>query len=406
MALTGFIFDLDGVLIDSNLVHVDAWEQVFRRAGFRVAPDRLSAEMGKGGDKLIPSLLGDEVETQQGADLRAQQAEVYASLALANGLRVSPGAQQLIAELRRRGLRLALASSSHRKQLDVAERASGVKWGALMDEVISASDVAETKPAPDLVRRAVEGLGLSPAQCAMLGDTPWDARAAIPAGVVAVGITRGGNSAETLLGAGARIVYADPAALLTSLDEALGIVSPGSAELSSPTLERLMRAALRAAEQGMSEGEVPIGSVIANGAAEILAEGHNTFNRTRDRTAHAEMDAFRRVAGRLPVEARDTILVSTVEPCVMCTGAALETAVDTIIFGLEAPADGGTARVQAPVSPESQRTRIVGGVLAKESRALFGQWLTLPGRNRAQEPFVRQLLSLTTEHVAEPRTAS
>ena len=50
------------------------------------------------------------------------------------------------------------------------------------------------------------------------------------------------------------------------------MVSPGSAELSSPTLERLMRAALRAAEQGMSEGEVPIGSVIANGAAEILAE--------------------------------------------------------------------------------------------------------------------------------------
>jgi tRNA(Arg) A34 adenosine deaminase TadA len=308
---------------------------------------------------------------------------------------VSPGAQQLVAELRRRGLRLALASSSDRKQLEIAERASGVEWGALMDEVVCASDVAETKPAPDLVRRALEKLRLSPAQCAMLGDTPWDARAALPAGVVAIGVTRGGNRAETLLGAGARIVYADPAELLARLDEAMRIVSPGSADLDAATVEHLMDAALRAAKQGMSEGEVPIGCVIANGAAEVMAAGHNAFNRTGDRTAHAEMEAFRGVAGRLPLHARDAILVSTLEPCVMCMGAALEIAVDTVIFGLEAPADGGTARVLSPVSPESQRTRVVGGVLAKESRALFEQWLGLPARNRAQEPFVRQLLSLT-----------
>lgn len=395
MALSGFIFDLDGVLIDSNPVHVAAWGQVLGGAGFRVAPDRLLAEMGKGGDKLIPSLLGDEVETARGEELRAEEAQVYATLALANGLQVSPGAQQLVAELRRRGLRLALASSSDRKQLEVAERASGVKWGALMDEVVCASDVAETKPAPDLVRRAVERLRLSPAECAILGDTPWDAQAALPAGVVAIGVTRGGNRAETLLGAGARIVYADPADLLARLDDALRVVSPGSAVLDAATLEFLMGAALRTAKQGMSQGEVPIGCVIANGAAEVMGAGHNTFNRTADRTAHAEMEAFRGVAGRLPPGARDTILVSTLEPCVMCMGAALEVAVDTVIFGLEAPADGGTARVRSPVSPESQRTRVVGGVLAKESRALFEQWLALPARNHAQEPFVRQLLSLT-----------
>jgi HAD superfamily hydrolase (TIGR01509 family) len=396
MALGGFIFDLDGVLIDSNPVHVESWEQVFQRAGFRVAPDRLLAEMGKGGDKLIPSLLGDEVENTRGKALRAEEAKVYATLALARGLPVSPGARELIDELRRRGLRLALATSSDAKQLDVAERASGVKWRALMDEVVCATDVAETKPAPDLVQLAVERLGLSPAQCAMVGDTPWDARSANPAGVVAIGVTRGGNTVDTLLGGGARVVYADPSDILRNIADALRIVSPGSASLDSLTLDRLMTEALRAAEQGMAAGEVPIGCVIANGAAEVLAAGHNTFNRTRDRTAHAEMEAFRSVAGRLPPDARDTILVSTLEPCVMCTGAAMEVAVDTIIYGLEAPADGGASRVKPPTSAESQRTRIVGGVQAKESRALFLHWLALPTRNRAQEPFVQQLLSSTT----------
>jgi HAD superfamily hydrolase (TIGR01509 family) len=397
MALSGFIFDLDGVLIDSNPVHIDAWKQVLERAGFRVASDRLLAEMGKGGDKLIPSLLGVEVETDRGEALRAEEAQTYASLALARGLPVSPGAGALIDELRRRGLRMALATSSDTKQLDVAERASGVKWRTLMDEVICATDVAETKPAPDLVQLAVERLGLSPAQCAMVGDTPWDARSANPAGVVAIGVTRGGNTLATLLGAGARLVYADPADILRNLDDALRIVSPGSASLDARTLDHLMMEALRAAEQGMAEGEVPIGCVIANGAAEILAAGHNTFNRTRDRTAHAEMEAFRSVAGRLPADARDTILVSTLEPCVMCTGAAMEVAVDTIVYALEAPPDGGSSRVTPPTGPEGQRTRIVGGVRATESRALFQRWLALPARNRAQEPFVQQLLSSTRE---------
>ena len=79
----------------------------------------------------------------------------------------------------------------------------------------------------------------------------------------------------------------------------------------------------------------------------------------------------------------------------MCLGAAMEAAVDTIVYGLRAPADSGTGRVQPPQSPESQMPRIVGGVLARESRALFAQWLRNPGTNPQQVAFVRQLLALT-----------
>jgi hypothetical protein len=87
-------------------------------------------------------------------------------------------------------------------------------------------------------------------------------------------------------------------------------------------------------------------------------------------------------------------MVSTLEPCVMCTGAAMESAVDTIVYALAAPADNGTARVRPPESPESQMPRIVGGVLAAESRTLFERWLDMH-RGEPQAAFVEQLLART-----------
>jgi tRNA(Arg) A34 adenosine deaminase TadA len=77
----------------------------------------------------------------------------------------------------------------------------------------------------------------------------------------------------------------------------------------------------------------------------------------------------------------------------MCTGAAMEAAVDTIIYALRAPADNGSTRVQPPQSPESQMPRIVGHVLAGESRALFEEWLDA-NRDTPQASFVKQLLEL------------
>ena len=152
--------------------------------------------------------------------------------------------------------------------------------------------------------------------------------------------------------------------------------------------ERLMRAALAEAERGMAEGEAPIGCVIAvldeerDGIARIVAGGHNRVNALQRKMAHAEIVAFENAgsddAGRppaLPLDARNVILVSTLEPCVMCLGAAMEAGVRWVLFGLEAPADNGTRRVKPPESPEATSPQIEGGILADESRSLFEQWL-------------------------------
>jgi tRNA(Arg) A34 adenosine deaminase TadA len=172
------------------------------------------------------------------------------------------------------------------------------------------------------------------------------------------------------------------------------MLSPAE-DIRSELAERLMRDALGVAREGMMAGEAPIGCVIARGDGTVVARAHNEQRRSGDKVAHAEIVAFHRLAGCVPRDARDLILVSTLEPCVMCTGAAMEAGVAAVVFGLRAPADSGTGRVRPPSSPESSMPRFVGDVMAQEARELFERWVTFV-KDPQQLAFGRQLLALTT----------
>lgn len=392
MALDALLFDIDGTLFDTNGLHVDAWRRTFEAKGYRVGSDRIQLEIGKGGDKLVPAILGEEAEGRDGEALRKLHPMEFEKLARASGVKVFPGALLLLAAVRERKLKVVVATSSKRKNLRTLEEVVGLKLASLCDLIVTADDAKQTKPAPDIVAAAVDKLGMSPAQCALIGDTLYDMQAAKHAGVIGLGVKTGFQSAQTLVRSGARAVYADVAAVLAQLDDALHVLSPTAISLTSKVLEGLMHEALGEAERGLQSGEAPIGSVIADGSGQIVARGFNQCNRTADRTAHAEMVAFRAASGWIPQNRKDYILVSTLEPCVMCTGAAMVESIDTIAYGLRAPANSGTARVMPIESPESQMPRIVGGVLAKRSRKLLERFLKV-AREPRQRAFVEQLLA-------------
>jgi HAD superfamily hydrolase (TIGR01509 family) len=396
MALDAIVFDVDGTLIDSNPAHVEAWRRVLAARGYKIPADRIEAEIGKGGDKFVPDLLGREADGRDGDALRAAQPEAFEEIGRGNGLRPLPGALELIEAVRGRGLKVIVATSANEKQLAGLREASGVDLAKLADVLATADDAAQSKPSPDIVVAAVRKAGLSPAQCAMLGDTVYDMEAAKHAGVIGLGVLTGYQDREALMSAGARGIWRDAADVLAHLDDVLRLASPTALHLRQGVLERLMREALAVAREGMAAGEAPIGCILADGRGEIVARGFNRLNGSEDRTAHAEMVAFRAAAGKVGEDARDLILVSTLEPCVMCLGAAMEAAVDTIVYGLKAPADSGTARVRPPQSPEAQMPRIVGDVLAAESRRLFEEFLKR-AENPKQRAFAEQLLRLTRE---------
>lgn len=374
--LDALIFDIDGTLLDSNPAHVAAWAGAFEDFGYRIPPDRIEREIGKGGDRLVPDVLGWEAEHRHGHELRERQTDRLLELVQQDPVRLLPGALDLLDATRRRGLCAALATSSTRPHLDALLESAGVDLCAHADVVVTRGPEMSSKPAPDLVCAAVGEIGLAPTQCAMVGDTSFDALAAGRAGVVCLGLLSGGKSREELLGGGARGVWTDCAALLEQLDGALHLASPGRGRLTADLLEQLMRSALEEGREALREGEAPIGCIVADGDR-VLARSRHALAGTGEITAHAELRALQALTTPAAGRAESPVLVTTLEPCIMCLGAAITAGVDTVVYALAAPEGTGTRRVTPSCSGQQLLPRILGGVLADESRALLSEWLLL-----------------------------
>ncbi|MBE3126086.1 MAG: tRNA adenosine(34) deaminase TadA [Acidobacteria bacterium] len=128
-----------------------------------------------------------------------------------------------------------------------------------------------------------------------------------------------------------------------------------------------MKAALQEAAKAAMAGEVPVGAVVVR-AGRIVARGHNKPIENSDPTAHAEIVALRKAAGkagnyRLP----DCDLYVTVEPCAMCLGALVQARIRRLVFGALDPKAGAVSSIMKfPFERANHRPEIVGGILADE----------------------------------------
>lgn len=157
-----------------------------------------------------------------------------------------------------------------------------------------------------------------------------------------------------------------------------------------------MREALSLADRALELGEAPIACVIADLDRQlVIGRGFNSLNSLRDRTAHAEMVAFKDAAGRYDVERARLILVSTLEPCIMCLSACVEAAVEEVVWAYPAPLDAGAARVEKPSSPEAKWPRVQGDLLKGESQRRFVHWLELHPEPGKQRDYIQALLKAT-----------
>jgi cytosine/creatinine deaminase len=93
----------------------------------------------------------------------------------------------------------------------------------------------------------------------------------------------------------------------------------------------LLREAIAEAERGLAERGIPIGSVLADASGKIISRGHNLRVQTGDPTAHAEVVCIRNAGRR--TDWHKLILVSTLSPCIMCTGTALLYKIPKVIIG-------------------------------------------------------------------------
>ncbi|WP_183407090.1 HAD family hydrolase [Nocardioides marmorisolisilvae] len=223
--LDTIVFDVDGTLVDSSYLHLRAWTRAFSDVGVWVPTWRLHACMGMGGDHLVAAAAGDAVENAVGDEIRDRWRTGYGELI--DEVRPLPDALAVLEACRRSGLAVVLATSGNQ---DHVGRTLEI-LGAGHDEypVVNSADVASTKPAGDLVERALDVVHGNTA--AMVGDTVWDVQAGDAVGVPVIGVLTGGVSRAALHDAGAMRVFADVAAVREALPDLLAVF--GSSPVST-----------------------------------------------------------------------------------------------------------------------------------------------------------------------------
>jgi tRNA(adenine34) deaminase len=151
--------------------------------------------------------------------------------------------------------------------------------------------------------------------------------------------------------------------------------------------EQWMREALAEAHKAECAGEIPVGAVVLVND-KIVGRGHNHTIQSHDPSAHAEIMALRHAARgmrnhRLP----GSIVIVTVEPCVMCAGAMIQARVDTVIYGAADPKAGALdSHFHLAGAPHlNHRFQVVSGILASECGSLLRSFFAAR-RTACQDP--------------------
>jgi HAD superfamily hydrolase (TIGR01549 family) len=230
------IFDIDGTLVDSVDLHASAWQEAFEHFGHRISFDDIRAQIGKGGDQLMPVFLSREEVEKESKALEKFRGDLYKKKYFGQ-VRAFPQVRELFLRLIEDGWKVALASSAKGDELTTYKKIAGIT--DLVDEETSSDDAERSKPHPDIFQAAVERLKVAPDECIVIGDSPFDAEAASKAGIRSIGFLCGGFPAEDLTAAGFEKLYEGAADLLRNYEDS---VFTRRAHGQPPTSERTWHA--------------------------------------------------------------------------------------------------------------------------------------------------------------------
>ncbi len=186
MAVRAFLFDFDGLILDTELASRAGWELLYREHGQELPADRWATLVGTHGEwdpmAHLEELVGEPLER------KALNERRYAhEIALIEAEELRPGIEEYLAAAQRHGLKRAIVSSSTRRWVDLhlerLERAVG--WDAICT---ADRNPARAKPAPALYLEALEVLGVAASEAVAFEDSPNGVRAAKAAGVFCVAV--------------------------------------------------------------------------------------------------------------------------------------------------------------------------------------------------------------------------
>lgn len=185
----GAIFDWDGVIIDSGQLHAQSWRRLAAELGKEIAPDSFIRGFGMKSAQIIAEIHGWATDPAEIARLENRKEALYREIVGRSAIAPLPGVVEWLERLRVAGVPCAIASSTHRLNIDAVLDRIGLKDAFL--QIISAEDVKHGKPNPEVFLKAAERLGIGAERCVVFEDAHVGIEAAHAAGmkVVAVATT-------------------------------------------------------------------------------------------------------------------------------------------------------------------------------------------------------------------------
>jgi HAD superfamily hydrolase (TIGR01549 family) len=208
------ILDMDGTLVESNSAHARAWVKALGQEGFSVDYEEIRSLIGMGSDKLLPTAVGLDAESDKAKKIAEKQKEIFGR-EYQEDIQPTPGAKDLLTFLKENGIYLIVASSSGEERIQQMMKTADIK--SLVDDWTSSDDADKSKPHPEIIFCALERTNSPEEKIIMLGDTPYDIEAAAAAGITIIAFRCGGWNDEHLEGAAA--IYDHPADLLKHIEQ-------------------------------------------------------------------------------------------------------------------------------------------------------------------------------------------
>jgi beta-phosphoglucomutase family hydrolase len=194
----GAIFDWDGVIIDSSRQHEESWELLARAEDRSLPPDHFKRGFGMKNEQIIPELLGWTRAPAEIHRLSLRKEELYRQIISKNGIAPLLGVVEFLGRLREAGVPAVIGSSTHR--LNITTTLVMLGLDEMFQAIITAEDVTNGKPDPEVFLLAAQRIGIKPARCVVFEDTQVGIKAARAGGMKVIGVATT-HPAATLSGA-------------------------------------------------------------------------------------------------------------------------------------------------------------------------------------------------------------
>jgi len=206
------IFDIDGTIIDSVDMHIEAWKRTFEKFGKEVSYELIRPQIGKGSDDMLPVFFSKEELHRFRHDLEQYRGDLFEREYLPK-VKAFSRVRELFERIKQEGKKISLASTAKEKEINIYKEIARIS--DLIDSEVCSEEVKKSKPHRDICAVALHKLGnVAPDQVIAIGDTEYDAEAAGKINVRAIGLLCGGGNREELHRAGCVAIYKHPADLL------------------------------------------------------------------------------------------------------------------------------------------------------------------------------------------------